>query len=64
PFLGCSNYPNCKHIQRPATCPKCKLGKIVRRVNRKTQEPFYPCSRFECDYKHKNKFVKRKLRAI
>ena len=64
PFLGCSSYPNCKHIQRPATCPKCKLGKIVRRVNRKTQEPFYPCSRFDCDYKHKNKFVKRKLRAI
>lgn len=64
PFLGCSNYPNCKHIQRPATCPKCKIGKVVRRMNRKTQEPFYPCSRFECDYKHKNKFVKRKLRAI
>jgi len=55
PFWGCSDYPNCKHIQKPVHCPKCNSGKVIKRVNRKTQEPFYPCSRFECDFKHKLK---------
>ena len=63
PFLGCSDYPKCKHSQKPVRCPKCQSGNVVRRVNKKTGEPFYSCSKFECDYKFGRKLQKRKFKT-
>jgi len=56
-FIGCSNYPNCKHIEpleKPAdtevTCPKCKKGNILKRKSRRGKV-FYSCARYpDCDY--------------
>lgn len=52
-FYGCSNYPKCNGI-RPFTlgiiCPKCNIGEITPRVN-KRKKVFYGCSRYpDCDF--------------
>ena len=57
-FVGCSNYPNCKHTERYLErmglhCPQCgaaNRGEIVRQRSRKGRT-FYGCSRYpDCDY--------------
>jgi len=50
-FLGCSNYPDCKHIQpiikfSGVKCPRCKKGQLVERHARKTGKAFYGCNVF------------------
>lgn len=56
-FIGCSNYPKCKHIEslnKPTDtgveCPECKQGKMVKRQSRKGRV-FFSCSRYpDCKY--------------
>jgi len=57
-FIGCSNYPECKHTERylervGLRCPQCgeaESGEIVRQRSRKGRT-FYGCSRYpDCDY--------------
>ena len=56
-FIGCGNYPKCKHIEslnKPADtgveCPECRQGKIVKRQSRKGRV-FFSCSRYpDCKY--------------
>lgn len=57
-FIGCSNYPECKHTERylerlGLLCPQCgaaESGEIVRQRSRKGRT-FYGCSRYpDCDY--------------
>jgi DNA topoisomerase-1 len=56
-FIGCSSYPNCKHIEslnKPADtgidCPDCNQGKILKRKSR-MGKIFYSCSRYpDCKY--------------
>ncbi len=57
-FIGCSNYPECKHTERylerkGLLCPQCgeeSGGEIVAKRSRKGR-PFYGCSRYpDCDY--------------
>jgi len=56
-FIGCQNYPKCKHT-RPITlgikCPKCNEGEFVRRGTAKGRgrgRIFYGCSRYpDCDF--------------
>lgn len=56
-FIGCSNYPKCKHIEslnKPTDtgveCPECKQGKMVQRKSRKGRI-FFSCSRYpDCKY--------------
>ncbi len=57
-FIGCSNYPACKHTERylermGLLCPQCgpaESGEIVKQRSRKGRN-FYGCSRYpECDY--------------
>lgn len=56
-FIGCSNYPKCKHIEslnKPVDtgveCPECKQGKMVKRKSRKGRI-FFSCSRYpDCKY--------------
>lgn len=56
-FIGCSNYPQCKHMEpivKPADtgvgCPKCSDGNILQRKSRKGKI-FYSCSNYpKCDY--------------
>lgn len=55
PFLGCSKYPSCRNTIRTVCCPRCDSGKIVRRVNRKTGEIFYPCSSYDCGFRLRKK---------
>ncbi len=50
-FLGCTNYPKCKHIQpiikfSGVKCPRCKKGQLVERHARKTGKAFYGCNQF------------------
>ncbi|MFC1811018.1 type I DNA topoisomerase, partial [Patescibacteria group bacterium] len=50
-FLGCTNYPKCKHIQpiikfSGVKCPRCKKGQLVERHARKTGKGFYGCNNF------------------
>src|SRR5439155_20435922 len=56
PFVGCSGYPECKYIKKAepkrtgVTCPKCKQGELVERMNR-FGRPFYSCDRYpDCDF--------------
>jgi len=49
-FLGCSNYPECKHKKSilkktGVKCPDCKEGDIVEKKS-KRGKPFYACSRY------------------
>lgn len=56
-FIGCGNYPKCKHIEslnKPTDtgveCPECRQGKIVKRQSRKGRI-FFSCSRYpDCKY--------------
>ena len=57
-FIGCSNYPDCKHTERylermGLLCPQCgeaESGEIVQQRSRKGRT-FYGCSRYpDCDY--------------
>lgn len=57
-FIGCSNYPECKHTERylqrkGLLCPDCGAenhGEIVERRTRKGRV-FFGCSRYpDCDY--------------
>jgi len=56
-FIGCSNYPNCKHmepLEKPkdteVQCPKCKKGNILQRKSRRGKI-FYSCERYpDCEY--------------
>lgn len=56
-FIGCSNYPQCKHIEpieKPTDtgveCPKCHSAKILKRKSRKGKI-FYSCGNYpKCDY--------------
>lgn len=56
-FLGCSNYPTCKHIESlnkaastGVTCPECQEGMIVKRQSRRGRV-FFSCNRYpQCKY--------------
>ncbi len=56
-FIGCSSYPNCKHIEslnKPADtgvdCPECNQGKIMKRKSR-NGKIFFSCGRYpDCKY--------------
>jgi DNA topoisomerase-1 len=56
-FIGCSGYPDCKHIEpleKPqdtkVACPECKQGSILKRKSR-YGKIFYSCSRYpDCKY--------------
>lgn len=56
-FLGCSAYPNCKHIEpleKPAgtgvKCPQCHSGDILKRKSR-NGKIFFSCSEYpKCSY--------------
>lgn len=56
-FLGCSGYPNCKHIEpleKPAgtgvKCPQCHSGDILKRKSR-NGKIFFSCSEYpKCSY--------------
>ncbi len=57
-FIGCSNYPECKHTERYLerlgfVCPQCggeHGGEVVARRSRKGRR-FYGCSRYpDCDF--------------
>jgi len=56
-FIGCSNYPQCKHIEpleKPADtgieCPECHKGTLVQRRSRRGKV-FYSCSTYpQCKY--------------
>jgi len=56
-FIGCTNYPKCKHIEslnKPVstgiTCPNCEKGEIVAKKSR-YGKLFYACNRYP-DCKH------------
>ncbi|HET7307600.1 MAG TPA: type I DNA topoisomerase [Gammaproteobacteria bacterium] len=56
-FIGCSNYPKCKHIEpleKPKDtgieCPECHQGKLLQRKSR-YGKIFYSCERYpKCKY--------------
>jgi DNA topoisomerase-1 len=56
-FIGCSNYPECKHmepLEKPKethiNCPVCKKGQILERKSRKGRV-FYSCEQYpKCKY--------------
>jgi DNA topoisomerase I len=59
PFVGCSNYPECKYIKREPpketgeTCPECGNALVEKRGR---FGPFVGCSNYpECKYIKKNK---------
>jgi len=58
PFVGCSNYPECKYIKKEPpketgeTCPNCGSGLVEKRGR---FGPFVGCSNYpECKYIKKN----------
>jgi DNA topoisomerase-1 len=52
-FLSCEDYPNCKSTQAmpsKASCPKCKIGKLVERKT-KAGKFFHGCNKYpSCDF--------------
>lgn len=51
PFLGCSNYPECKNITSIVVfsgvhCPNCETGQLVERRTRKGGRVFWGCNQF------------------
>jgi DNA topoisomerase-1 len=56
-FIGCANYPKCKHIEpleKPkdtgVTCPSCKVGALIERKSR-YGKLFYSCNTYpKCTY--------------
>jgi len=54
-YVGCSNYPDCKHTEPITTgvsCPKSGCnGKIIERTSKKKRKVFYGCSNYpKCDF--------------
>lgn len=50
PFIGCSNYPDCKYIKKEekstgVKCPKCDKGEIVVKRSR-AGKTFYACNQY------------------
>lgn len=64
PFLGCSNYPECKNIESiivfsGVKCPNCETGQLVERRTRKGGRIFWGCNKFpKCKTATWNKPVK------
>ena len=54
PFVGCSNYPECKYIKKETiggTCPKCRDGQAAAAPVEEAATTFYGCTRYpDCDY--------------
>jgi len=54
-FLACTGYPECKftksfQIKTGVKCPKCGVGELVQKVNKK-KKVFYGCSNYpNCDF--------------
>ncbi|MCV6637495.1 type I DNA topoisomerase [Candidatus Albibeggiatoa sp. nov. NOAA] len=55
-FVGCSQYPKCKHVEAAdedktgITCPGCQKGQLIRRKSR-FGTYFYSCDRYpDCKY--------------
>lgn len=56
-FIGCVNYPKCKHIESlepvvstGVACPKCGKGELIERKSR-YGKLFYSCNTYpDCDY--------------
>ncbi|MBI3145557.1 MAG: type I DNA topoisomerase [Pseudogulbenkiania sp.] len=56
-FIGCANYPKCKHIEpleKPrdtgVVCPECKVGSLIERKSR-YGKLFYSCNTYpKCKY--------------
>ena len=52
-FTACSNYPECRFIQRESTgvqCPECGQGEIVEKRSRRGKS-FWSCNRYpDCKY--------------
>jgi len=52
-FIACSNYPKCKYSRAKTLgfiCPKCGIGEITERKNKKGRA-FYSCSTYPaCDW--------------
>lgn len=56
-FIGCANYPKCKHIEpleppkdTGVLCPKCGKGHLIERKSR-YGKLFYSCNTYpDCDY--------------
>lgn len=51
PFLGCSDYPDCKNITSIVVfsgvkCPSCESGQLVERRTRKGGRVFWGCNKF------------------
>ncbi len=59
-FIGCDNYPDCRHIEPVSTgvtCPKCGEGELVEKSTRRGKT-FYSCNRYPtCQYALWNKPV-------
>jgi DNA topoisomerase-1 len=55
-FIGCSNFPECRHTEPwlekiGVACPDCEDGEIVIRRTRKRHRVFYGCSNWpECEF--------------
>ncbi len=55
-FIGCDQYPKCKHIEKVekktgVKCPDCGQGELVEKRARKGGRTFWGCSRYpECKY--------------
>ncbi|PIR94276.1 type I DNA topoisomerase [Candidatus Falkowbacteria bacterium CG10_big_fil_rev_8_21_14_0_10_39_11] len=55
PFIGCSNYPDCKYIKKQkqgtgVNCPKCETGEIETKRTR-AGKIFYGCDKYpKCDF--------------
>jgi DNA topoisomerase-1 len=48
-FWSCTNYPDCKSIlpfTTNITCPDCKVGKFVKKKNKKDGKDFFGCSNY------------------
>ena len=52
-FIGCTNYPTCKHTEPVKTgvgCPKCDPGQIIEKQSRRGKL-FFACDQYpKCDY--------------
>nr|MBP8876017.1 type I DNA topoisomerase [Neisseria sp.] len=56
-FIGCANYPKCKHIEpleppkdTGVGCPQCKKGQLIERKSR-YGKLFYSCNTYpDCNY--------------
>lgn len=55
-FLGCSRYPECKHIEKiekktGVACPECNTGELVEKRTRKGGRTFWGCNLYpKCKY--------------